>query len=172
MKSGRGIYEDGIFLAFAQRLGWQDYVTDKCAYPMTFQIKPTRVEDIIDRFITGFNLNGLRYIGDKELVVSKVFMCMHLFGADNEFISKVDHEDFDLIIPGETIDFTLLQYLFDTNIIYHNKAAIIPGHFNMEEPGMEYMVEYLPEIIGKIPCSFIKSQDMYHYVSKETNYDR
>ena len=41
------------------------------------------------------------------------------------------------------------------------------GHFNLEEPGMEYMIQYIPEALGMdMPCTFVQSGDMYHYFTK------
>ena len=45
-----------------------------------------------------------------------------------------------------------------------DKAIIGMGHFNLEEPGMEYMMTYLPTAIkAEIPCAYIQSGDMYDY---------
>ncbi len=48
-----------------------------------------------------------------------------------------------------------------------NKVVLGMGHFNLEEPGMEYMLNYIGKALGEdIPCSFVQSGDMYEYITK------
>lgn len=48
------------------------------------------------------------------------------------------------------------------------KAIVSMGHFNIEEPGMEYMIEYLPNILNdKIFRYYVQSGDMYQYFCRK-----
>ena len=40
------------------------------------------------------------------------------------------------------------------------------GHFNLEQPGMEYAVNWLPEAIGdtSIPVQFVSDGDVFQFV--------
>ena len=45
------------------------------------------------------------------------------------------------------------------------KAILAIGHFNVEEPGMEYMLTYLDEALGEhIPAKFVQATDMYQFI--------
>lgn len=67
----------------------------------------------------------------------------------------------------EIVDFTLAEYIRDSSMLGMDRAIIGMGHFNLEEPGMEYMTTYLPAAIqADIPCSYIQSGDMYAYITK------
>ena len=73
----------------------------------------------------------------------------------------------DVIIPGETIDWTVLSYIRDAYELGKNKAAILIGHFNWEELGMKYMKEWLFDLIeGQILVTYVPSGDMYHYIKE------
>ena len=70
-------------------------------------------------------------------------MTAHFFGVaeDSAWLTAVDLSDFDLIIPGETVDWTICEYVWDANGLGKPKALLNVGHFNWEDPGMEYMLQ-------------------------------
>lgn len=45
-----------------------------------------------------------------------------------------------------------------------HKALIQTGHFNLEEPGMQYMAEKLAGLVPELPVQFIPSEDPYYFV--------
>ena len=48
-------------------------------------------------------------------------------------IRIMEEEDVDAIIPGETIDWTVMSYIRDAVQLGKVKAAFNVGHFNLEE---------------------------------------
>lgn len=157
-------YVDGIFYGVMNELGWNDYVIGDKANPMMFELPTTTAKEVAQHMMTTFNLKGAKLIGDKETPVSKVWIAPHIMGANNDEIMKIEEEEIDLVIAMELIDYTLSEYIRDSNQLKRNKVIVTLGHFNTEEPGMKYMIEYLPDIVGDIPCTFVASGDMYNYV--------
>ena len=89
-------------------------------------------------------------------------------GNDNYLIEKINQEKIDLVIALEVVDYTLLEYIHDAYLLKEGKNLITIGHFNMEEAGMEYMIEYLPDILdNQVTVSFVQSGDMYSYIMAE-----
>ena len=43
----------------------------------------------------------------------------------------------DVFIPGETVDWTVVEYVQDSLTLGKKRALLNPGHFNWEEPGLE-----------------------------------
>ena len=79
-------------------------------------------------------------------------------------IQEADQENINCYLTMEVVDFTLAEYIRDSSMLGMDKAIIGMGHFNLEEPGMEYMITYLPTAIkADIPCAYIQSGDMYDY---------
>ena len=65
----------------------------------------------------------------------------------------------------EIVDYTLTEYVRDSAMTGAGPVIIGMGHFNVEEPGMQYMVKYLPEAIGEpVPCRFVQSGDNCRYI--------
>jgi putative NIF3 family GTP cyclohydrolase 1 type 2 len=74
----------------------------------------------------------------------------------------------DAIIPLEICDWTVSTYVRDANELGMSKVIFEMGHFNVEEPGMRYMCEWLPEAIQNhdIPIHYLQSKDMFHYIKR------
>jgi hypothetical protein len=80
-------------------------------------------------------------------------------------ISRVDQEDIDCLICMELTDFTVTEYVRGSAMLNMPKAILAIGHFNVEEPGMEYMLTYLDEALGEhIPAKFVQATDMYQFI--------
>ena len=114
-----------------------------------------------------WNLNGLKCIGNMDAKVTKILICGHIQeGQDiKPIIERIDRENINLILPLELIDFTLTEYIKDSSQLGQDKAILAAGHFNLEEPGMKYMLEYLDDAIGgHIDAHFLQAGDMYTYM--------
>ena len=157
---------DGIFMGLADKLGWRDYVRGDTARPMEFEIPETSAGELA-RFLVGrLGLAGTRIVGDADARVRTVLVPMHLIGQfDNATTARMD-SGFDCLVTMEATDFTTSEYVRDSAQLGLGKAMICIGHFNVEEPGMEYMLRWLPRAIGAdVPVSFVASGDPWTYVT-------
>ena len=81
-----------------------------------------------------------------------------------EIIRYFEELAVDLILPGETIDWTLLSYARDAIQLGQHKAVISLGHFNWEELGMRYAREWIDSLMGgEVPVYYVPTGDMYRY---------
>jgi len=161
-----GSYVDGIFYGVMKEIGWEEYLIDDISRPMMFEIPEKTAAEVGKELQEKFGLNGIKVIGDLNAKVKRVSFMMHIMGnGDNEAITRVDKNDIDLLLCLELIDFTVSEYIRDSSMLGYAKAILAIGHFNIEEPGMAYMVNYIPEAIGEdLPCTFVKSGDMYCFI--------
>ena len=161
-----GGYVDGIFYGVMVTLGWEKYLSCDPARPMVFELPETPVKEIGRQIIEKFRLTGLKMLGNTEAKVRKVAIAGHILGGDNDTITWIEQEGIELVIAMELIDFTVSEYIRDSAMLQRPKAILAVGHFNTEEPGMEYMVRYIPEALGTaIPCRYIQSGDMYEFMT-------
>lgn len=93
--------------------------------------------------------------------------------ADGSLINEIDGSSIDCLLAMELIDFTVSEYIRDAAMLGAGKCAIHLGHFNLEEPGMEYMAEWIPKALAaagyqrKIQpfVSFLPMGDTYGYIA-------
>jgi putative NIF3 family GTP cyclohydrolase 1 type 2 len=164
---GNGMYADGIFYGFMKKMKWESFLLQDIQKPLLYQIPETTAVRLAAEIAEQLNLNGIRIVGDGQTSVKKVFIAEHIMGrGDNEKLYKVEHEDIDVLITLELTDSSVSEYIRDASQSGMPKAILAIGHFNVEEPGMEYMCDYLPEILGseKTSFTFIQSGDTYSYV--------
>jgi len=169
---------DGIFTGVLKYLGMDDYtvIKEKGAFATYLvDLQPTTLGRLCDHLIDTIGLNGLRYIGDPDTPVSRAAFIGHLFpgGRVNEEGRLIEYSvqvidllerHADVLIPGETIDWTVLSYARDAVQLGKAKGVIIPGHYNWEELGMKFTRDWLGELLeGKLPVTYIPSEDMYSY---------
>ena len=161
---------DGIFYGLADKLGWLDYrVGDDRGFCLEYEIPETDATELARELVAKLDLNGTRITGDSHARVRRVRIPMHVTGeakSDTHEINETDARGDDCLMTMEFIDFTTCEYIRDAGMLGQNKCAITIGHFNLEEPGMEYMVHWLPEALGTdaIPTTFLRMEDTYRYV--------
>lgn len=161
-------YIDGIFYGLAQEMGWQTAVCkeqlDSAVY---YECEPTIAKSVGEQLIKTFNLKGLKCVGNLNAKVNKILVCGHVMegGNSNDLIKRIDTEDINLIIPLELIDYTLTEYVKDSAQLGMDRCILVPGHFNIEEPGMKYMEKWLDKALPeKIPFKYVQAGDMYEFM--------
>lgn len=165
MPLDEGVFSDGIFYGVMKSMGWTEYLDCDIRRPVKFKIPKCSSEDLAKHVKESLAIDGIRLIGDPKSMVETVYITGHVLGYnDEERIQKMDKEDIDAYIALELIDYTLSEYARDASQLQMSKSIIAPGHFNLEEVGMEYMLEYLPKIIGVgINVYYHQSGDTYHH---------
>lgn len=168
-----GSLTDGIFYGLAWKLGWLDYRTDTGAVALAgraFDIPEMGGRELAAYVVKRLGLNGTRLIGDPDARVRRVRVPMHVMGhptGDTAELNTVDAEHVDCLMTMEFIDFTVSEYIRDAAQLGQGKCAIQVGHFNLEEPGMEYMATWLPGVLGEgaPQVTFVPMGDTYQYIT-------
>lgn len=177
LSNGKGGWYDGIFKGFLYETGLLENYVPKIGSCVQYRGMPLElrfengitVRDLAKKIIDGAGLNGIRTIGNPDTVVHKVAIPMHQIGfADKQTISAINKNDIDCLITMELIDYTTNEYMRDGMMLGDSKAILAVGHFNVEEPGMKYMLQWLPEALGtsKIPMTYVQSGDMNTFILK------
>lgn len=164
---------DGIFSGLAKRLGWETYAQSERYFPgSVYALPETTVREVAVHVADVMHIDGIRILGDPDMPVKKVAIVGHFFGTewDRLNIKLIEAADCDLIIPGEVIDWTLGEYIQDANTLGMKKAVLNVGHFNLEEPGMEHMADWLPGVIGEaVPIKFVQSGNSFGWLDFQKN---
>ncbi len=171
---------DGIFTGVVKYLGWESNVVKTEGMTSIFEFSDMTVAKMNAELKKKLSLNGIRYIGDPETEIHRVAMIGHLLpnifehqpttgdGFCPEYATEViklmEEEQVDAIIPGEVIDWTVMSYIRDAVQLGRVKAAFNVGHFNLEELGMKFAADWIPELIDhKIPVHYVPTGDIYQF---------
>lgn len=167
-----GSMADGIFYGLADKLGWLDCRIGRDC--MDYEIPEMPARDVAAYVVKRLGLSGTRLIGCMDAPVRRVRVPMHIMGhpvGDTETLNKMDTEGVDCLLCMEIIDFTVSEYVRDSAMLGQGKCIIHMGHFNGEEPGMEYMATWVSRALeaagldsAKVPVSFVPMGDTYQYV--------
>ena len=164
-----GGWIDGIFYGLAKVTGWDDAVinNEDISGALYLECPPTTPREVGILIKEKWNLTGIKCIGNMDAKVTKIMVCGHVSegGDSNSLIKKVDAENINLLLPLELIDFTLAEYVKDSAELGFDRAILAPGHFNLEEPGMQYMEEWIHDAVKEnIPAKYIQAGDMYTFL--------
>ena len=171
---------DGIFTGVIKYLGWEENQVKQDGMTMYFEFPDMTVGKMNQLLKEKLSLNGIRYIGRPDITIKRVAIIGHLLpnifehqpttgdGFCPEYATEVirllEHENVDAIIPGEVIDWTVISYIRDAVQLGKTKAVFNVGHFNIEELGMKYAADWIPELIEhKIPVHYIPTGDIYAF---------
>lgn len=160
---------DGIFHYMLRQLGWLEYVVPGAGFAPEIKLPETTLGELVLHIKDAMGLDTIRYIGNPEAKVSTVGFCGHLLPNENTNWSNnaqvASSWKFDVVIPGEIVEWTLPLYIRDAAMLGKAKGMILPGHFISEEAGMRWAVEWLRPIVGdRLPMTFVSAGDMFSYM--------
>jgi len=160
---------DGIFHYMLKQLGWLEYVVPGSGRRYDIKLPETTLSELAAHVKKAMGLDTIRYIGNPDARVSTVGFCGHLLPNENTNWSNnaqvAASWKYDVIIPGEIVEWTLPLYIRDAAMLGKAKGMIIPGHFIQEEAGMRWAVEWLRPIAGDgLPITFVSAGDMFNYM--------
>ncbi len=161
---------DGIFYGLAKELNWTDYIINDQSSPRMFEIPETPTREVAEYLMEKMNLNGMKTMGNLDGTTRRIFIPGHIIGLqDNEMLSTVEDNDIDTILAMEITDFTLAIFMRDGAMLGQNRCVLVPGHFNVEEPGMKWFgEEFLPTILpADLKVCFIQAGDSYTMLTRK-----
>lgn len=161
---------DGIFYYMMKQLGWLEYEIPCEGMGHEVKLPPTRLGDLVQHVKERMGLQTIRYIGNPDAIVSYIGFCGHLLPGPHTNWSNNDMVaaswKYDVVIPGETVDWTLPLYIRDAAALGKPMAMIVPGHFVQEEAGMRWAAEWLRPLLkdDSLPITFVSAGDMWQYM--------
>jgi putative NIF3 family GTP cyclohydrolase 1 type 2 len=160
---------DGIFYYMMKQLGWLEYQIPGEGHSPVIKLPETTLGELVLQVKEAMGLQTIRYVGNPDAKVSTVGFCGHLLPNENTNWSNnaqvAASWKYDVIIPGEIVEWTLPLYIRDAAMLGKAKGMIIPGHFIQEEAGMRWAVEWLrPMVSEELPITFVSAGDMFRYI--------
>ena len=78
-------------------------------------------------------------------------------------VTLVENERPDVLIVGELQEWETAEYVRDARILGSKTALIILGHSVSEEPGMQWLIEWLQPKVPGIKLTHVSSGDPFKW---------
>jgi putative NIF3 family GTP cyclohydrolase 1 type 2 len=151
---------DGILYGVLKKAGWLDF--NKEVNP-AFTIPATKLSSIVNQLKKNLEISHVKVVGDLQQSCSKIALLPGAWGGQRQ-VAMVEKENPDLLIIGETHEWETVEYIRDRRKTGSPTALIILGHSVSEEPGMEWMAEWLQKKFPDLGVKHVASKDPFTWV--------
>ena len=142
---------DGVDSTVVSKLGWTNYYTANSSIAV---IPAISLKDLIQQTKTKLGIGMLRYIGDLAQPCKKVLLIPGAAGGRTQ-IQAMSKEQPDVLICGEIQEWETAEYVRDAQTKGQKLSLIVLGHIASEEPGSEYMADWLRNKIPGVKVTHI-----------------
>jgi putative NIF3 family GTP cyclohydrolase 1 type 2 len=149
---------DGIRMGVLTALGWKEYYD--AANPRIITIPPTSLKKIITYSKDKLNINYVRMIGDPEQVCKRILLMPGASGGRSQ-IQALEKEKPDLLICGEVAEWETSEYIRDAMAMGLQRSLIVLGHAQSEEPGMQWLVQWLQPKVPGLSVTHIETSNPF-----------
>lgn len=151
---------DGIGYGVLQKTGWLQYYKPG---NMILNLPAASLQDIVKTLKQSLGIEQLRVIGDLSQSCERIALLPGAAGGQRQ-IALVEKEHPDVLIVGEVHEWETAEYIRDARQLGSKTALIVLGHSQSEEPGMEWLVDWLQPKLQGVPVTHIASGNPFKFV--------
>ncbi|CAM3955343.1 Putative GTP cyclohydrolase 1 type 2, NIF3 family [Pedobacter westerhofensis] len=151
---------DGIQYGFMKKMDWLPYF--KSREELVILPKVT-LQRLIDQLKEKLGIEKVRFIGDLSQSLTRVAVMPGSWGGKNQ-MQILESLNPEVMIVGELQEWETAEYIRDAHLTGSTTALIVLGHAVSEEPGMEYLVEWLKPRLPGLPVTHIASGNPFSWV--------
>jgi putative NIF3 family GTP cyclohydrolase 1 type 2 len=143
---------DGVTKGVLAQLGWDKYADPNMLNIVT--VPHTPLKALIGHVKSKLNIEKVRYIGNPNQSCSRVLLLPGAPGGQRqiEAIGKVKP---DVLVCGELQEWETAEYVRDALAKGANLSLVVIGHIASEEPGSEFMLNWLKEKVPGIKSTHV-----------------
>jgi putative NIF3 family GTP cyclohydrolase 1 type 2 len=149
---------DGITYGVLKKANWLQYnksAEKTFTLPSSFSLK-----QIAEHLKKSLDIDHLRIIGDLSAPIRKISLLPGAWGGQNQ-ISTTEKEKPDVVIVGEVHEWEMAEYIRDARLLGSKTSLIVLGHAVSEEPGMEWLAQWLQPRLDRINVTHIASNNPF-----------
>lgn len=151
---------DGVLMGVLTKLGWEKYYNAE--QPKILTLPSVTLKELISHLKMKLGINTLRFIGDISQTCRKVALLPGASGGRSH-INVLHNSKPDVLICGELQEWETSEYIRDCRALGSTQALIVLGHAVSEEPGMQWLVQWLQPKVPGIPITHIPSGNPFTY---------
>jgi putative NIF3 family GTP cyclohydrolase 1 type 2 len=145
---------DGVTMGVLEKLQWTKYASHDSVNNIT--VPATTLKELIGHLKEKLSIEKVRYIGNLTQSCSRLLLLPGAAGGRRqvESISKIKP---DVLICGEMQEWETAEYVRDAKAKGDNISLIVLGHIASEEPGSEFMLNWLKKKVPSVTSTHISS---------------
>jgi putative NIF3 family GTP cyclohydrolase 1 type 2 len=148
---------DAVIYGVAKKAGWLPYFkTGQTA----LTIPPINLQQLVQHLKTSLNIAHLRVIGNLKQQCEHITLIPGAAGGKRQITAALAEKS-DVLIVGEVAEWETAEFIRDSNLQGRKIALIVLGHCVSEEPGMEYLVDWLKPKLDDVKITHIASGDPF-----------
>lgn len=105
----------------------------------------------------------VRVIGDLDQPCSRIALLPGAWGGQRQ-VTVAESEKPDVVIAGEVAEWETAEYIRDGQLLGHKTALLVLGHSVSEEPGMEWLVDWLQPKVQPLKVVHVASGDPFTWI--------
>lgn len=145
---------DGVTIGVLDQLGWRVFADKNL--PNLITIPSIPLKELIRHTKAKLNIEKVRYIGDPLQKCGRVLLLPGAAGGRKQ-IEGIEKYKPDVLIAGEISEWETAEYVRDALAKGDNLSLIVLGHIASEEPGSEYMLNWLKKNVPGVKATHVPS---------------
>jgi len=150
---------DGILHGFLLKTDWLNYNPKE---ENVFQVPAQPLIEIVRHVRDSLKIPRIRYIGDDTANCSIIALMPGAAGGQRQVKMMIENKA-DLLIVGESPEWETPEYIRDSRALGKPGSLIVLGHAYSEDPGMEYLVQWLQPKLPGIKITHIAPAATFTY---------
>jgi len=148
---------DAIRYGVARKAGWLSYYSNERT---VLTLPGQTLKQLAEHLKKTLSIAHVRVIGNADRCCTRVALLPGAWGGQRQ-VSIAEAERPDVMVVGEVVEWETAEYIRDANRLGNGPALIVLGHAASEEPGMEYLVEWLTPKLPGLAVSHVGSGDVF-----------
>jgi putative NIF3 family GTP cyclohydrolase 1 type 2 len=151
---------DGVSYGVLKKAGWLQYY--KTGEPLIV-IPSISLKQITQHLKSSLGIDHVRVIGNLSQQCRRIALMPGAASGQSQ-VSFMEKEKPDVLVVGELREWETAEYVRDAQSMGPKTALIVLGHSVSEEPGMEYLVEWLQPKLSGLKVTHVPSKSPFTWV--------
>lgn len=143
---------DGVGEGVLNQLDWKPYYDGNAN--AIVNIPSISLEALIKHAKNKLNIQEVRYIGNLHQPCKKVLLLPGAAGGEKQ-ITMMSKTKPDVLVCGEVHEWETAEYVRDARAKGEELSLVVLGHIASEEPGSEWMKNWLKQNVPSVPVTHI-----------------
>ena len=151
---------DGILTGFLRDVDWTSYVhadRDVCTIPAT------TLGSVATYLKEKLGIDTVRVVGNLDMPCTQIGLRLGASGGRSQ-MALLSQKDVEVLVCGEVNEWETTEYVRDALWAGHKKGLIVLGHAFSEEPGMDWLAEWLQSRLPELLVHHIPAGDPFHFI--------